>query len=115
MEPDHDVLGLEQAGWRALATAGAAEEFYRRVLDDPVVFLLPGGLRIDDREAIVDSISGPPWDWYRLDDAHVLVLGEDITDEAAVEAVRIIDQDGDDLISLDELAGYLSSRAAPQP
>jgi len=29
--------------------------------------------------------------------------------------VRIIDQDGDDLISLDELAGYLSSRAAPQP
>lgn len=47
--------------------------------------------------------------------ALMLVLGEDITDEAAVEAVRIIDQDGDDLISLDELAGYLSSRAAPQP
>ena len=47
--------------------------------------------------------------------ALMLVLGEDITDEAAVEAVKIIDQDGDDLISLDELAGYLSSWAAPQP
>ena len=43
------------------------------------------------------------------------MLGEDITDEAAVEAVRIIDQDGDDLISLDELAGYLSFAGGPQP
>jgi Ca2+-binding EF-hand superfamily protein len=47
--------------------------------------------------------------------ALMLVLGDDITDEAAIEAVRIMDQDGDDLISLEELAGYLSSRAAPQP
>lgn len=78
MEPDHDVLDLEQAGWQALATAGAAEEFYRRVLDDTVVFLLPGGMRVDDREAIIDSMSGAPWDWYRLDDAHVLVLADDV-------------------------------------
>lgn len=47
--------------------------------------------------------------------ALMLVLGEDITDEAAVEAVRIMDQDGDQLVNLEELAGYLSSRAAPQP
>jgi Ca2+-binding EF-hand superfamily protein len=47
--------------------------------------------------------------------ALMLVLGEDITDDAAVEAVRIMDQDGDQLINLEELAGYLSSRAAPQP
>lgn len=47
--------------------------------------------------------------------ALMLALGEDITDDAAVAAVRIMDQDGDGLISLDELAGYLSSRAAPQP
>jgi Ca2+-binding EF-hand superfamily protein len=47
--------------------------------------------------------------------ALMLVLGEDITDEAAIEAVRVMDQDGDDLVSLEELAGYLSSRAAPQP
>ena len=47
--------------------------------------------------------------------ALMLVLGEDITDDAAVEAVRIMDQDGDGLVDLEELAGFLSSRAAPQP
>lgn len=47
--------------------------------------------------------------------ALMLVLGEDITDDAAVEAVSLMDQDGDQLINLEELAGYLSSRAAPQP
>lgn len=47
--------------------------------------------------------------------ALMLVLGEDITDDAAVAAVRIMDQDGDGLVDLEELAGYLSSRAAPQP
>jgi Ca2+-binding EF-hand superfamily protein len=47
--------------------------------------------------------------------ALMLALGEDITDDAAVAAVRIMDEDGDGLISLDELAGYLSSRAAQQP
>lgn len=78
MEPQHDVLDLEQAGWQALATAGAGEEFYRRALDDTVVFLLPGGMRVDDREAIIDSISGAPWDWYRLDGAQVLELGDDV-------------------------------------
>ena len=37
-------------------------------------------------------------------------LGEDITDEAAVEAVRVVDEDGDGLISIQEFAAYLSSR-----
>jgi Ca2+-binding EF-hand superfamily protein len=37
-------------------------------------------------------------------------LGDEITDDAAEQAVRIMDGDGDGLISLDEFAGYLSSR-----
>lgn len=37
-------------------------------------------------------------------------LGDEITDEAAEEAVRILDNDGDQLISLAEFAGYLDSR-----
>ena len=40
-------------------------------------------------------------------------LGEDITDEAAVEAVRVVDEDGDGLISIEELAEYLDSRSHP--
>jgi len=38
-------------------------------------------------------------------------LGEEITDEAAVEAVRVVDDDGDGLISIEELAEYLDSRS----
>lgn len=47
--------------------------------------------------------------------ALMLALGDEVTDEAAIEAVRIMDTDGDELVSLEELAGFLSSRAAPQP
>jgi Ca2+-binding EF-hand superfamily protein len=38
-------------------------------------------------------------------------LGEDITDEAAADAVQVVDDDGDGLISIEEFAAYLSSRA----
>jgi hypothetical protein len=63
--------GLEEQGWQALATEGAASKFYAKfygeVLDETVVMLLPGGLALDDRAAIIDSMSGPPWSSYRLD------------------------------------------------
>jgi len=39
-------------------------------------------------------------------------LGEDITDEAAVQGVQVVDDDGDGLISLDEFASWLSSRTS---
>jgi len=37
-------------------------------------------------------------------------LGDEVTDEAAAQAVELMDTDGDRLISLDEFAGYLASR-----
>jgi Domain of unknown function (DUF4440) len=63
---------LEERGWQALATAPtdagtAALDFYGRVLDDTVVMLLPGGLVLDDRAAIVESMGGPPWSAYRIE------------------------------------------------
>jgi Domain of unknown function (DUF4440) len=73
-----DVLDLERAGWEALSTPGAAGPFYERVLDDTVVFLLPGGLHMYDRVAVVDAMTGATWDWYRIDDAHVRPLGDDV-------------------------------------
>lgn len=73
-----DVLDLEHAGWEALATPGKAGEFYDRVLDDTVAFLLPGGMRVEDRLEVIDSMTGAAWDWYRIDDAHVLELGDGV-------------------------------------
>jgi hypothetical protein len=73
-----EVLDIEHAGWQALAMAGAAPAFYDQVLDDEIVFLLPGGLRVDNRVDVIDSLSGAPWDWYRIDDAHVLALGDGV-------------------------------------
>ena len=72
-----DLLALEDEGWKALSTGGdAAAAFYGRVLDDDVAFLLPGGLKVDDRAKAVEMMGGQPWDWYRIVDARVLPLGE---------------------------------------
>ncbi len=61
---------LEERGWEALSTPGAGPEFYREVLDDEVVMLLPGGLRLADREVIIESMSGPPWSAHHLEEIH---------------------------------------------
>ena len=68
-----ELIELEEQGWRALSSSGeAAAEFYQRVLDDTVVMLLPGGMVLDDRAAIVQSMSGQPWSSFELQDPRVI-------------------------------------------
>jgi Domain of unknown function (DUF4440) len=68
-----EPVELEQAGWHALCSGPEdAVAFYDRVLDDHVVVLLPGGMRLDDRAAIVHSMGGPPWSGFRLEDPRTL-------------------------------------------
>jgi hypothetical protein len=73
----HDeVLELERAGWTALSTGGeAAASFYGEVLSDEPLFVLPGGLVLDDRDAIVRSMGGAPWDRYGLAEERLVPLG----------------------------------------
>ena len=60
--PERDeLIELERRAWRALATEGASEPFYREVLADEVLMLLPGGMVIDDRKTVVESMRGAPW------------------------------------------------------
>jgi hypothetical protein len=67
--PQSELIGLEEQGWEALSSGGeAARAFYERVLDRTVVMLLPGGLVLDERAAIIDSMSGQPWSSYELQD-----------------------------------------------
>ena len=42
------------------------------MLGDNAVLILPGGLALDDRETIIQSMSGQPWSAYQLQDIGVL-------------------------------------------
>lgn len=66
-------IALEEQGWQALSSTGEqAAAFYDDVLDQEVVMLLPGGLLLDDRATIIESMSGPPWSAYELNDVRTL-------------------------------------------
>ncbi|HEX6877110.1 MAG TPA: nuclear transport factor 2 family protein [Nocardioidaceae bacterium] len=70
---EENLVDLEERGWRALSTSGAsARAFYESVLDRTVVMLLPGGMVLDDRATILDSMSGQPWSFYDLTDLREL-------------------------------------------
>jgi hypothetical protein len=68
---EDELITLERQGWDALSTGGdAARTFYESVLDARPVMLLPGGMVLDDRATIVESMSGAPWNHYVLDGEH---------------------------------------------
>ncbi|MBM0104368.1 nuclear transport factor 2 family protein [Steroidobacter sp. S1-65] len=74
----HELIELEQQGWRALATAGdAGRKFYASVLREDAVMLFPGGMRIEGRERILESLGAQPWESFEIDDPKVIQLSED--------------------------------------
>jgi hypothetical protein len=79
MRVEEELVDLEKGGWRVLSTSGqAAEIFYRHVLDESPVMLLPGGLTLADRATIVQSMSGQPWTFYEMGELRVLRPTDDI-------------------------------------
>lgn len=71
-------MEVERAGWRALSTGGdEAARFYQEVLAAEAVMLLPGGMVLDDRQQIIASMQGVPWDSFELSGERVLPLGRD--------------------------------------
>jgi hypothetical protein len=92
MGTQHDLIELERKSWQALCTDGdAAAAHYEALLADDVLMLLPGGLVIDRREQVIDSMRGAPWDHFELADERVLELNE----HAAVVAYRAVARRGD--------------------
>lgn len=78
MDPRNELIALETAGWRALSADGAtATDFYARVLDDTVVMLLPGGMRLTERDAILASMGGAPWSSFEIEEPQVVAIGAD--------------------------------------
>jgi hypothetical protein len=102
---EDELIDLERRGWEALSSSGrAAVEFYERVLDRDVIMLLPGGMVLEDREAIVRSMAGQPWSSYRLEDLRVL---RPATDSAIVFYGVVAQRDDDPAYSA------LSASSAP--
>ncbi|HWB65462.1 MAG TPA: nuclear transport factor 2 family protein [Mycobacteriales bacterium] len=72
-----DLLELEREGWQALTAGGeSAARFYDEHLAAEVLMLFPGGLVIDDRKQVVESMGGSPWVSFELSDERVLELGD---------------------------------------
>jgi hypothetical protein len=90
---DHtELLGLERDGWSALTTSGeAAAAYYERALARQILMLLPGGMVVDDRSQVIESMRTDPWDEFALSDERVLPLGDD----CAVVAYRARARRGD--------------------
>jgi Domain of unknown function (DUF4440) len=93
MSTSEDLLAMERAAWEALSTDGdAAAAFYEDVLASEVLMLLPGGLVIDDRAQVVDSMRGAPWSSYELSGERV----HELSDTSAVVAYRGVAVRGSD-------------------
>jgi hypothetical protein len=52
------ISGVRHEAASATSDAEAAQAFYDRILDHTVVMLLPGGMVLDERAAIVGAMSG---------------------------------------------------------
>lgn len=87
-----ELLTIERSAWRALSTSGdEAAAFYSGTLAEDVLMLLPGGLVIDERAQVIDSMHGEPWTSFELSDERVVPLGAD----SAVVAYSARAQRGD--------------------
>lgn len=76
MTTHDELIEIERAAWSALRTGGeAATAHYATSLADDVLMLLPGGLVITNRQQVVDSMGGAPWDDVEIEDEQVLDLG----------------------------------------
>jgi hypothetical protein len=63
----------------ALASTGVqAADFYGRILDRDPVMVLPGGVVLDSRPVMVESMSGQPWSSYQLEDMRELRPTDDV-------------------------------------
>ncbi len=73
------LIELEEQGWQALSTEGdAGKEFYSSVLSNDALMLFPGGMLIDGKEKILESLAAQPWKSYQIDNPRVISLSENI-------------------------------------
>ncbi|WP_091601281.1 nuclear transport factor 2 family protein [Arthrobacter koreensis] len=76
---ENELVEIETAGWHALSTGpGEATAFYSNVLSSQPVVLLTNGLRIMDRQQIIESMGGPPWTAFEILEPREDYLADDV-------------------------------------
>lgn len=71
-----ELIELEKQGWEALSKTGdARKRFYASILREDAVMLFPGGMRIEGRERILQSLGSQPWDTFHMESVEVISLG----------------------------------------
>lgn len=72
-----DLIKLEEEGWQALSSEGdAGKRFYRSVLREDAIMLFPGGMVIEGKEKILESLAAQPWASFRIEGPQVISLSE---------------------------------------
>jgi Domain of unknown function (DUF4440) len=73
-----ELVDLERQGWEALSSEGnAGREFYASVLREDAVMLFPGGVRLEGREQILQSLGTQPWETFQLEQSRTMWLSRD--------------------------------------
>ena len=74
-----ELIDLEEQGWRALSTQGdAGRTFYATVLREDAVMLFPGGMRIEGRAKILESLGAQPWQSFQIQNPQFLQLSTNV-------------------------------------
>lgn len=72
-----DLVDLEEQGWQALSSGGeVSQKFYSSILHDDAVMLFPGGMLIDGKEKILNSLAAQPWKSFQIEEPRVILFSE---------------------------------------
>ncbi|MDF1500977.1 MAG: nuclear transport factor 2 family protein [Anaerolineales bacterium] len=81
-----DILELERHGWQALSAGGdAGKMFYEHILREDALMLFPGGMRIQGRQQILESLGGRPWASFEILEPELI----DLTPKAKTIVYRV--------------------------
>lgn len=74
-----DLIKLERQGWQALSSEGdAGKRFYNSILHDDAMMLFAGGMRIDGKQKILESLAAQPWKSFEVEEPKSLTLSENV-------------------------------------
>jgi hypothetical protein len=78
MSIEQELVELEERGWQVLSSGGdSAARFYGSLLTDDSVMIFPGGMLVKGKSQILETMGGPPWQWFELEGQQVIALSAD--------------------------------------